>query len=202
MSKTISGPNEAPLSLVPQDDDGTSKDSTEYATFKLKASPGNDASKTKYGFTMAKVDGTQSVRQHLKWVSDLNKVYVGMRMESAPDKQRLAEQMCSGGFKTAYMNGIEKAINIRWKADTTAAMNTLVQEPNETEESFLARKVVANNDVPKPVVIESADRRNQGSFDGGVSIQGLGKTKRLYATTHAKTSRYDDTRICQPSGSY
>ena len=148
--------NEAPLSLVPEDDLATSKDNTDCATFKLNASPGDDANSPKYGFTMAKVDGTQTIRQHIKWVSDLNKVYAGLSIVKASSKRLLAEQMCSGAFKTAYINGVEKSINTRWNAKVMTAVNALERDAdnNETETSFTARKLAAKKAVPKPEVEE------------------------------------------------
>jgi hypothetical protein len=125
--------NEAPLSFLPEDDLATSKDSTMCSSFKLNASPGDDANSPRYGFTMAKVDGTQTIRQHLKWVSDLNKVYAGLSIDKASSKCLLAEQMCSEAFKTAYVNGVEKSISTRWNVKVMTAVNALERDTNDNE---------------------------------------------------------------------
>jgi hypothetical protein len=145
----------APLSLIPDDEvGGETKNTTNQMSFKLKASPGNANVTTKYTFNMMKVDGTQTLRQHIKWTLDLQQVYDGMELASAVDRRRLAEQMCSGVFKAAYTACIESSIKVRWSADTSAVVNALVQDVacNETNEEFVAGKLVVANGIPKPDV--------------------------------------------------
>jgi hypothetical protein len=143
------------LSLIPEKDiDGDTKDNTKYASFKLKASPGKANATPKYCFTMLKVDGTQSIRQHIKWMLDLKKVYHGLEITTPADQQRLAEQMCSGAFKTAYTNGVESSISTRWESNKATAVSSLTQDVSkkETDEQFAARKLAKVNAVLKPKV--------------------------------------------------
>jgi hypothetical protein len=65
--------------------------------------------------------------------------------------------MFSGAFKTAYANGVEKSITTCWKINTAMVVNALVRDvkKNETEESFLARKLTATSAVLKPDVEEA-----------------------------------------------
>ena len=77
-----------PLSLVPEEEIPEDRtDSTKYCTFKLFTSPaaaaagGANANTSKYSFTMMKVDGTQSIRHHLKWYRDIGKVFAGLNID-------------------------------------------------------------------------------------------------------------------------
>ena len=144
-----------PLPLVPEDDvNGDNNDSTKCMSFKLKASPGNSKATQKYSFTMQKVDGTQTIRQHIQWMLNLQKVFYGMEVATPADQQHLTEQMCSGAFKTAYTTGVEAAITSRWQVHKMTAVNALEKDVanHETVQQFAARKLEAASAVPKPSV--------------------------------------------------
>jgi hypothetical protein len=65
---------------------------------KLFTSPASAATAngnmSKYSFTMMKVDGTKSIRQHILWAQNMSKVCLGMNITNVGDKVVLIRQMC------------------------------------------------------------------------------------------------------------
>jgi phenylalanyl-tRNA synthetase alpha subunit len=84
-----------PLSLIPEDEvlSEDQKDSAKYCSFKLFTLPasaaGTNGNMSKYSFTMMKVDGTQSIHQHILWAQKkLKASKSGMSGSSNPAKKQ------------------------------------------------------------------------------------------------------------------
>ena len=151
-----------PLSLVPDDDvtDEQKSDSTKYSSFKLLASPGTVGSTTKYTFTIMKVDGSQSIRDHIRWSQNIAKVFTGLGITDCDDKRRMTEELCSGSVLTAYIAGIDTAIATRWeveRADERARVfrtPATATGPMETYDHWMDRVNAAAAGVAQPVLNE------------------------------------------------
>ena len=95
-----------PLSLIPEDEVSEEYDSTKCASFKLLTAPNaviaaGGAAPTKYSFTMLKVDGTQSIREHIKWYNNVLKVFNGLNVTGPTDQKCMTEELCMGAALTA-----------------------------------------------------------------------------------------------------
>jgi hypothetical protein len=82
-----------PLSLLPDEDEMEQGDTAEKATFKLRLDPTNVNSQ-KYSFTMAYIDGSQSIRFQIKWANDILKVLHGMANATPAAQLELIQQLC------------------------------------------------------------------------------------------------------------
>ena len=161
----------APLSLVPEDDVSEDKsDSTRYCSFKLRSSPA-DADSAKYSFTMMKVDGSQSIRDHIRWTRNIVKVFTGLNIMDVHDQRRMTEEICLGSVLTAYQAGVvasmaarhlglkmvRRAATIRILADPTAVPPILVDEDFD---AWQARAIAEGERVPAPPAMD--DDLDQG----------------------------------------
>ena len=145
-----------PLSLIPDDDVSADKsDSTKYCSFKLLTSPGTAAT-TKYTFTMLKPDGSQSIRDHIRWTQNIQKVFTGLNITSHEDKRRMTEEMCSGSTLTAYTAGVNSGISAYFTELRTAATVGMTRHPatatapEEDMAVYLARRQTAIDAVVRP----------------------------------------------------
>ena len=136
-----------PLSLIiPEDEVSEEYDSTKCASFKLLTSPGavtaaGGAPPTKYSFTMLKVDGTQSIREHIKWYNNVLKVFAGLNVTGPTDRKRMTEELCTGAALTAYSAGVENSNMNRWEV---AKVQTRANTPrNPARAAVAARRAVA-----------------------------------------------------------
>ena len=76
-------------------------DSSKTGSFKLLSNP-TDANSAAYKFTMGYADGTQSIRYHIKWVKNVNKVLTSMNITTGVAQRSMVEQLCSGPVLTAF----------------------------------------------------------------------------------------------------
>jgi hypothetical protein len=120
-----------PLSLVPEDDVLTDdKDSTKFCSFKLFTS--SAAARTaptmamKYTFTMMKVDGTQSIRDHLRWCDNLDKVFNGRNLTDISERYLLMKEMCEGEALTALEAGTNGNLQLRFLVLQACAINNAI----------------------------------------------------------------------------
>jgi hypothetical protein len=64
---------------------------------------------------MLKVDGTQSIRQHILWAQNMCTVCLGgMNITNVPNKVVLIWQMCEGEALTAFNAGLVASNNASW----------------------------------------------------------------------------------------
>ena len=123
-----------PLSLIPEDEVSEEYDSTKTASFKLLTAPGaalvaGGAAPTKYSFTMLKVDGTQSIREHITWYKNILKVFAGLNVNDATDQRRMTEELCFGAALTAYSAGVELSMSAAWETRKTIARLGVFRNP-------------------------------------------------------------------------
>ena len=151
--KTPAQETEAILPLLPEsDEDINSKDSMQCSTLKLRTDPTSRDSPV-YSFTVLRVDGTQSVRRHIKWLHDLNKVHAGLNATTAAEQHRINLDLCQGEVKTAYEIAAAANRAHRYKVLKKTARE---QEPardeagGETEEEYKARLTAAEATVQMP----------------------------------------------------
>ncbi len=105
-----------PLSLIPEDEvSEDASDSTKYCSFKLRTAPGHATNTSKYSFTMIKVDGTQSIREHIKWTRNIGKVFEGQELTNVHDQLHMLQEMCPGSALTALNAGIATSRASRWE---------------------------------------------------------------------------------------
>ena len=70
------------LSLVPEDGELVEEDHSKTGSFKLLSNP-TDATSPKYQFSMGYADGTQSVRFHIMWKRNVERVLRGLNITTA-----------------------------------------------------------------------------------------------------------------------
>ena len=71
------------LSLVPEEGEYDEDDHSKTGTFKLLSNPA-DVDSAKYTFSIGYDVGTQSVRFHIQWKKNVEKVLRGMRVTTVP----------------------------------------------------------------------------------------------------------------------
>ena len=103
------------LSLRPEEDDTMDhKDHTKYGSFKLRANP-TDEDSSKYSFSLPYVDGTQSVRSHLQWKTNVERVINGLGISNEGDAQyNLILQLCTGTALVAFTEAFNGAHKENW----------------------------------------------------------------------------------------
>ena len=141
-----------PLPLVPESEEVNLKDSTKYSSFKLKVDPTDKDSST-FSFGLARVDGTQTLRQHLKWCIDVKKIHKGLSIKGAPSIHRLNMELCQGSAKTAYENGVLSSQDVehaRLKKRDRDAEAPRDTAGGETQEEYDARLQRAEDATAKP----------------------------------------------------
>ena len=151
-----------PLSLIPEDDVSTDdKDSTKYCSFKLFTSPvaaqADPATATKYSFTMMKVDGTQSIRDHLTWCDNIDKVFIGMNLTDMSERYHLMKEMCEGEALTALEAGTTGHHQLRFLAMQAHAIQNVAPQDEanaETREQWRERQRAARAAVVMPALLE------------------------------------------------
>ena len=81
------GNDAPPLSLIPDGDDeyDEERDKMKTSSFKLRTSPTDPDSAT-YSYRLVRVDGTQSIRGHIKWLINVGKVHVGLNITNDVEK--------------------------------------------------------------------------------------------------------------------
>ena len=97
-----------PLPLIPETESELSgeKDYTKCSSFKLLTNPAN-ADSPKYHFAVAYVDGTQTIRAHIKWIQDVYRVHRGLNLMTGNAKHQITLQLCHGTVNTAYSEGVQ-----------------------------------------------------------------------------------------------
>ena len=101
-----------PLPLVPDENELDEDRGCKTGSFKLLSDP-TDVDSSKYSFTMAYADGTQSIRFHLQWVKNVNIILQGMNIVNGPAQVTMVKQLCSGSIKTEFNECVE---SLRMKA--------------------------------------------------------------------------------------
>ena len=78
---TLEEKEKPPLPLIPKAETELSgeKDYTKCSSFKLLTNPAK-ADSPKYNFAVRYVDGTQTVRAHIKWMLDVGRVHRGLNL--------------------------------------------------------------------------------------------------------------------------
>ena len=141
------------LSLVPEvDEDILPEDRTKSGTFKLKSTPA-DADSAKYSFTMAYVDGTQTVRAHILWYRNVKRVIAGMAMNDGMAIHNLIQQLCQGGALTAYTDGVEQVRENHRTQLAVVVRNAIVRDQHgaETDAAFAQCQQTAYDSAVKPI---------------------------------------------------
>jgi len=100
----------AALPLIPavEDDTGRSK-----MSFKLYTDPANEAS-PKVTVTMFVLTGGESLREHLVWRENLDKVIRGLNLDTPLKKDGTISQLVIGAASTSYQKGIKDSLNSLW----------------------------------------------------------------------------------------
>jgi hypothetical protein len=100
----------------------------------------------KYSFTMMKVDGTQSVHDHLKWMDNIDKVFNGMNITDISERYGLMKEMCKGEAFTALEAGTNDNHQLHFLVLQTIAINNAGPQDTtngETRDEWDARQRAA-----------------------------------------------------------
>ena len=100
----------AALSLIPgvEDDTGRAK-----MSFKLYTDPTNEAS-PKVTVTMFVLTGGESLREHLVWRENLEKVIRGLNLDTPMKKDNTISQLVVGAASTSYQKGMKDSLESLW----------------------------------------------------------------------------------------
>ena len=79
--------------------------STDTVTYTLRTEPANDRSPS-YKFTMPKLDGASSVRECIKFATDINKVFHGMHITDPGNKIALMGDLLRGEMLSAFNQNV------------------------------------------------------------------------------------------------
>jgi len=107
----------ASLPLIPlvEDEAGHAK-----MSFKLFTDPANDAS-PKVTFPMFILTGGESLREHLVWHENLEKVIVGLNLDTPTKKQNMILQLVRGASMTSFIKGQKTSVDTLWAIQREAA---------------------------------------------------------------------------------
>jgi len=100
----------ASLPLIPlvEDETGRAK-----MSFKLFTDPANEAS-PKVTFPMFILTGGESLREHLVWRENLEKVISGLNLDTPLKKQNTILQLVRGASMTSYIKGQKTSVDTLW----------------------------------------------------------------------------------------
>ena len=169
------------LSLRPDEDDTTDhKDHTKCGSFKLRANP-TDADSSKYSFSLPYVDGTQSVRSHLQWKTNVERVIIGLGIRDNGDAQyNLILQLCTGAALVAFTETFQTVHKENWTQAATAHANGLVRVRGEAEAALIARRAAAYIAFAEPdKTKEEVTAGLNGVIKAVTPYKGLEKQKRF-----------------------
>ena len=150
-----------PLPLIPDDlDEINIKDPMKSCTFKLYSNPA-DTTSAKVGFTMPIIDGTQSVRAHIKWYENVKRVCIGLALTSDADVNAHCEarvhtvrSTLRGASLTCFNETIKTWRTQQWTTNAERARNAVVQG-TMTDAEFAAARQAAYDNEPKPVAVHA-----------------------------------------------
>ena len=133
-----------PLPLVPDADEeyNEERDKMNTVSFKLRTTPA-DATSALYSFRVMKVDGTQTVRQHLNWVTSVKKVHKGLNMTTYPEIHELNQELLSGEALSSYTVGVDGARTTIHAAMQQAAADAVVRNVNHDNAQHAAALAAA-----------------------------------------------------------
>lgn len=198
--KALDSKAEVPiLSLVPDEDELDVDDHTKTCVHKLRSDP-TDANSPKVSFTMGYADGTQSVRFHLNWYANVQRVFEGLNITSGPNKHKMARMLCRGTARTYYDECMEHALLEQRKAAATTAMEALVLLHGEAQADYIARRTAEYNRV-LPLVLPptsgDVDRALRGVIRNVCPYKALALQKRFM---RRKMRKPHDMKIRQYAG--
>ena len=168
IAKLESNPNfrkeEAPLPLVPIEDEERNNDKSKTIAFKLRTNP-TDANSTVYSYTTLILDGTCSTRDALKWYPDVTRVLTGLNITSAAAKHQMIKRMCRDSVETAYENEVAKGQLARQRYNARQASRSLTKGATESDPDFESRQQQVYN--------AAMDLANLPQIEDGDIIAGL-----------------------------
>ena len=187
-----SKPREQPILPLVDDEEGKEIDDARSTTFKLRTIP-TDADSAKYSFKVSIVDGTATPRQVIKWQMAMSKVFTGLNLTDAADRDRLIREMLAGAAKSAYTTGVTGNRGLRHERLRQAAVDAEAprnEAGGETEEAHQNRINAAWNGVPLPD-IDASDVKygTQSVVNAQCPYKALEKQKRFMRHAH--------THVCQ-----
>ena len=100
----------AALPLIPAVEDDTGRNKV---SFKLYTDTANEAS-PKVTVTMFVLTGGESLREHLVWRENLDKVIRGLNLDTPLKKDGTISQLVVGAASTSYQKGIKDSLNSLW----------------------------------------------------------------------------------------
>ncbi len=134
----------ASLPLIPlvEDEAGRAK-----MSFKLFTDPANEAS-PKVTFPMFILTGGESLREHLVWRENLEKVISGLNLDTPTKKQNTILQLVRGASMTSFIKGQKTSVDTLWAVQREAAAQAVRGSGNAAGRE--ARIEAARAAVPKP----------------------------------------------------
>ena len=172
-----------PLTLIPDEDEFDVKDSTKTGSFKLYSDPvaaGAAAGgvvagihHAKYSFCMPYADGSQSIRFHIKWVENVQKVTQGMGITEQSAKVAMIQQLCSGTIRTAFRESVENArADARMQRALTAGSvaSNAAQGTTESNAAYEARLQAAYNASAAAPLDPATDRMIEFALTNVLSL--------------------------------
>ena len=150
LPKTHQSQGEVPiLPLIPEDrkhTDAWLKENT--ITFNVLSNPADDTSQ-RYKYAITCVNGTESVREVLKWQRDLTNIWLGLGTNDGPTRHPIAERTLRGTALSKYTTKLRELITAEHRTQQLDAVATLL---TGTPGATLAQRQAARDAVPEPPV--------------------------------------------------
>jgi len=89
-------------------------------SFKLFTDPTNEAS-PKVTFVMFALSGGESLREHLVWRENMDKVIKGLNLDTPIKKVMAIEQLVDGSSLTSFQKGQKDSLKTLWMVDRERA---------------------------------------------------------------------------------
>ena len=112
-----------PLPLKPEE--VTEDNELKLAKFKLRTNPTDPDSPT-YSFTIVKLDGSESLRQFLKFYQSIGKITHGLNITNALNKMTIIKELLTGQALQQFNDGYMKRLTAQYDIMKEAARQTSI----------------------------------------------------------------------------
>ena len=129
-----------PLPLKPEE--VTEDNELKLAKFKLRTNPTDPDSPT-YSFTIVKLDGSESLRQALKFYQSIGKIIHGLNITNALNKLTIIKELLTGQALQQFNDGYMKRLTAQYDILKEAARQTSIAAGEDVAQQQVAVDAIA-----------------------------------------------------------
>ena len=167
-------------------------------SFKLFTDPANEAS-PKVTFPMFILTGGESLREHLVWRENLEKVMVGLNLDNPTKKQNTILQLVRGAAMTSYIKGQKTSVDTLWEVQREAAAQAVRGNVAGREGTNRSRPSCGSQARPTRRRCAS---RSPAHYPRPQSLSSSGNPETVHETQHAQTDRVKHEDVRESSHSH